>query len=168
MNSLDFDLASGSSPGPFDERDLITFTKWLQREIPRFEPDSDWIELLRKRNGGVPRRCIFGSRLIDRVCHFGDFEGPLLRGSVPCVHTAAWDSEAFDLLLIPFAVLFAGDLLCFDHRDQSVANPPVVIWLHEESEEDEPVTVPVADSFQEFLALLERDEPLDVAGNQDD
>lgn len=55
--------------------------------------------------------------------------------------------------LLPFAVLFAGDMLCFDYREGS--RPAVVVWLHEESAADcTPVTKPVAANFDEFLSLL--------------
>lgn len=54
--------------------------------------------------------------------------------------------------LIPIADLFAGDLLCLDYRESS--SPSIVIWLHEESIEWEPVTEKVADTFSEFIDML--------------
>jgi hypothetical protein len=59
--------------------------------------------------------------------------------------------------LIPFAVLFAGDMLCFDYENvdsETGGRPHVVVWFHEESEEDAPVTQLVADNFDEFLSVL--------------
>ena len=151
------EFESGSSPGPFDEQDLRTFTEWLQREYPLFTADSEWLSVLRITNGGVPKKNLIEGRMISRFYHFGNFEGPLLRSSAPNIHSAAWDSEAFDLLLMPFAGLVNGDLLCFDHREIIGSGAPIVIWLHEESEEDSPVTVRVADSFREFVAMLKHD-----------
>ncbi len=53
--------------------------------------------------------------------------------------------------IIPFAVLFAGDLLCLDYRESET--PSVCVWFHEESEEWNPVTEKVADSFSEFMDM---------------
>lgn len=57
--------------------------------------------------------------------------------------------------LIPIAVLFAGDFICLDFRNEAAAEPEVCIWYHEESEEFAPVTRKVADTFEEFLTMLE-------------
>ena len=57
--------------------------------------------------------------------------------------------------LIPIAVLFAGNFVCLDFRNEAAAEPEVCIWYHEESEEFAPVTRKVADTFEEFLAMLE-------------
>ena len=54
--------------------------------------------------------------------------------------------------IIPFAVLFAGDLLCLDYREAET--PSVCVWFHEESEEWNPVTEKVAESFSEFMDML--------------
>jgi len=55
--------------------------------------------------------------------------------------------------IIPVAMLFAGDYLCLDYRD-NLDEPKVCIWYHEESEEFSPYTKEVAGSFKEFLEIL--------------
>mgnify|MGYP002624264043 CR=1 FL=1 len=55
--------------------------------------------------------------------------------------------------LMPFADLFAGDMLCFDFSKPG--RPKIVVWLHEKSPPDEPPeTEFVAENFDEFLAML--------------
>ncbi len=55
--------------------------------------------------------------------------------------------------LVPITVLFADDMVCLDYR-HTETDPPVVVWLHEQSEEWKPFTRPVANSFTEFLDLI--------------
>jgi hypothetical protein len=54
--------------------------------------------------------------------------------------------------LVPFAALGGGDMLCFDYENGG--RPSVVVWLHEESRQDHPVTEYVAANFDEFLTKL--------------
>ncbi|MDX8290450.1 SMI1/KNR4 family protein [Metabacillus indicus] len=56
--------------------------------------------------------------------------------------------------VLPIASIFAGDFVCLDYRADKY-NPSVCIWSHEESGEFDPVTYKVADSFSEFLNILE-------------
>jgi hypothetical protein len=51
--------------------------------------------------------------------------------------------------VIPFADLFAGDLVCLDFR-RHPKSPTVVVWNHETSKEFNPDFDKVADSFSEF------------------
>jgi hypothetical protein len=71
--------------------------------------------------------------------------------------------EEFDRGLIAFAQTGAGDLICFDWRKgKSDPDPPIVIWLHEFTD-DEPV-VPVAPNFKTFLDNLQFYEDEDATG----
>ena len=56
--------------------------------------------------------------------------------------------------MVPIAVLFAGDMVCLDYREDP-RNPKVVVWLHEESEFLKPSTRFVANTFTEFLDLVQ-------------
>ena len=58
--------------------------------------------------------------------------------------------------LLPIAVAFAGNFVCLDYRVDK-ENPSVCLWLHEESGDFEPTTTYVADSFEEFLDMLNRE-----------
>lgn len=62
------------------------------------------------------------------------------------------DPDLVGYEIIPIAALFAGDLLCFDYRGSNT--PAVCVWLHEESNEWEPVTEKVSESFSEFMDML--------------
>lgn len=55
--------------------------------------------------------------------------------------------------IIPFAQLFAGDLVCFDFR-KDPDHPDISVWDHELSEEWAPHMEKVASSFEEFLGML--------------
>ena len=61
--------------------------------------------------------------------------------------------------LFPLADNGCGDLLALDYRDPSRAEPPVVLWLHEES--DEP-PIFVAESFDALLAMLRPGEEIEA------
>jgi SMI1-KNR4 cell-wall len=56
--------------------------------------------------------------------------------------------------LVPIAALFAGDFLMLDYRESRQA-PKVALWDHEASDDFNPQTVPVADSFERFIKMLE-------------
>ncbi|MEQ3530446.1 SMI1/KNR4 family protein [Pseudoalteromonas sp. XMcav11-Q] len=55
--------------------------------------------------------------------------------------------------LLPFAHVFGGDFLCLNFKD-SVIEPSVVLWDHNESDELSPVFVLVSDSFEAFVERL--------------
>lgn len=55
--------------------------------------------------------------------------------------------------MIPIAAMFAGDFVSLDFTDNR-EEPSVCIWSHEESDELEPVTYKVANTFTEFLKML--------------
>ena len=65
----------------------------------------------------------------------------------------AVDEEQLGDVLIPIAVLFAGDYVCLDFRNNEV-EPTVCIWYHEQSAPFQPVTNKIANSFDEFLNML--------------
>lgn len=56
--------------------------------------------------------------------------------------------------LAPIAALFAGDFLVLDYRVDA-DEPGISLWNHELSEEDTPSTDLVAESFPEFLQLIQ-------------
>ncbi len=63
------------------------------------------------------------------------------------------DPDGIGAELLPAVVLFAGDFVCLDYRHDPDA-PSVVVWLHEQSDILSPVTIPVADTFTDFLNLV--------------
>jgi SMI1-KNR4 cell-wall len=64
------------------------------------------------------------------------------------------DEDTTQLDLVPIAALFAGDFLVLDYRESRRA-PKVALWDHEASDDFNPQTVPVADSFERFIKMLE-------------
>lgn len=62
------------------------------------------------------------------------------------------DPDLVGYNIIPIADLFAGDLLCLDYRESE--EPMVCVWLHEESDEWDPVTEKVANTYSEFMDML--------------
>lgn len=63
------------------------------------------------------------------------------------------NEELLGTEIIPFAVVFGGDFLCLDFRNQT-SEPSIILWDHNESDELEPVTYFVASSFSKFFALM--------------
>ncbi|MCM1008381.1 MAG: SMI1/KNR4 family protein [Ruminococcus flavefaciens] len=56
--------------------------------------------------------------------------------------------------VLPIVELFAGDYICIDFRE-SLCNPSICIWEHENSGDFDPHTHKVANSFSEFLKMLQ-------------
>lgn len=126
---------------------------------------SSFAKMLLETNGGVPVENTFKMsdgrvRLIERFLS-------LIEGRASAA-VAGWydidvvisqllgrlteDPDSTVSGLVPFATLFAGDLLCFDYRTGPM--PKVVVWDHEASEELAPVVTEVATSFDEFIPML--------------
>ncbi|PTY87559.1 SMI1/KNR4 family protein, partial [Heyndrickxia sporothermodurans] len=64
-----------------------------------------------------------------------------------------FDENLVGTELLPIAVLFAGDFVCLDYRND-VEEPTVCVWNHEESSDLNPVTYTISNSFEEFLNML--------------
>ena len=126
-------------------------------------PDS-YINFIKKYNVGVPINneflCNNHFYAIDRFLGFvSDYRtSPLGVYDIAVVLTQV-DTRLTDnpkLVgdeMIPIVELFAGDLVCLDYR-KSKEEPSVCVWDHEESDEFDPVTYHVADTFPEFIAML--------------
>ncbi|WP_338150456.1 SMI1/KNR4 family protein [Priestia flexa] len=64
-----------------------------------------------------------------------------------------FDENLIGTELLPIAVLFAGDFVCLDYRNND-KEPIVCVWNHEESSDLNPITYIVSNSFKEFLNML--------------
>lgn len=122
-------------------------------------------------NGAVPRQKYFDDRgnvrvlerflaLLDRPQDegaLGSYDVGVVLAQVEDRLVSDEELEAApDLegqIVVPFAALFAGDLLCFDFR-ANASEPPIILWDHEASEPGRPVFHRVADSFDALLARL--------------
>lgn len=63
------------------------------------------------------------------------------------------NEDLIGIEVLPIAELFAGDYVCLDYR-KNKEKPCICVWSHEESGEFEPVTYKVADTFTDFVAML--------------
>ncbi len=135
------------------KQDVIDETE----EMTGIEFHQDYIEFLERCNGGEPREKYFNFndniKVVERfLCilenYKTDADGYYDVGVV-------W-SQIVDRLndyLLPFAVIFGGDFLCFDY-EENPENPRVVLWNHDLSNERQPHTDFVADNLNEFLLML--------------
>ena len=117
--------------------------------------DRKYLDHISKFHGGIPKNKCFRTaegteKVVVRFLNFTRTDHPMGQYGV----AATWSliEDRLGPNLMPFAELFAGDVLCFDHEHPG--RPRVVVWFHEESMEDEPYTEFVADNFDEFLTTL--------------
>lgn len=125
---------------------------------------GSYVDFIQKYNAGVPIKneflCNNHFYAIDRFLGFisdyetsplGDYDIGVVLSQVDTLLTD--DPDLVGDEMIPIVELFAGDLVCLDYRDNK-ENPSVCVWDHEESDEFDPVTYHVADSFSEFIEML--------------
>jgi len=116
----------------------------------------EYVEFLRKSNGGVPIENLFtygtNEKVVERFLSLlDDYKNdPLGQYDLEVVWSQI--EGRLDDHLVPFGELFAGDFVCFNFREQP--EPDVVLWDHEQSREDAPFTVKIADSFVSFVQML--------------
>ena len=155
----DLDYVEASFVGEFDASQLKEFQSYLERcGWKSFPFDATYVRYIRMFHGGCPQRKYFVTSIgTDHVIErFGNFSDTLPSGSpFQDYNVETMWSNANDRLgpyLMPFAELFAGDMLCFDHS--LPGRPKVVVWFHDQSDPGAPYTELVADNFDEFLKLL--------------
>lgn len=154
--SEEFVMVEGTSAKP-PRKYYIESTE----EMTGLEFPADWIEFLYKNNGGVPERKFF--KLEEDVGVVTTFL--CLDAEYKTSETGETDvgvvwsqiEERLSEFQLPFAATFGGDFLLFEFEGEDgeiVDVPTVVLWNHDLSEEDEPVTSHVSDSFSSFLDML--------------
>ena len=155
----DLEYEPDSFVGPFNVQVVKDFESYLHEcGWSSIVFDESYVKYLAKYHGGCPRKKYFSTRtgtvhVLEEFEHFDDtlpHESPMRVYNVKRSWSDA--SDRLGLYLMPFADLFAGDMLCFDHSQPG--RPKVVVWYHEESDENAPHTELVADNFDEFLKLL--------------
>ncbi|MHC2065968.1 SMI1/KNR4 family protein [Bremerella sp. T1] len=151
---------SNSFAGPFNESEFAAFKNWLvDCRGEKFRFDEDYVEHLRIHHGGRAKRKYFRTQngvlhVVGRFLNFADDSHPLAEYNVE----ATWSqlSDRMGDYLIPFAELFGGDFLCFNHHYYP---PSIVVWYHDRSiPEEEPYCEAVTSRFGELLELLTDDE----------
>jgi hypothetical protein len=137
--------------------------------VAEFEDANDvtlptsFVALLRTANGATPLRPLLETprrqRVVERfLCLLDDYKTPEGAYDMNVVMTQiderlGDDEEEVGNSIIPFAVLFAGDFVCLDFRNDRAA-PTVCVWYHEESTTFRPLVETIAPSFDAFLAML--------------
>lgn len=135
-----------------------------EEEMWRVKLPADYREILLNTNGGVPHKREFECSnhmymIVSFLCvlektehnEYGFYDIDVVLSQIEDRLTNNEDLVGCELL--PIAELFAGDYLCLDFRENKEP-PTICVWSHEESEELEPVTYKVADTFSEFIEML--------------
>jgi hypothetical protein len=156
MTAQALEFPPGTSAGPLDPARVLAVEQLVGRPF-----DEAFLELLVEQNGGPPRARLLvvegRVKVLERfLCLVDPRENP--RDAIYDVGTV-WSmlKGRLQASLVPFAVLFPGDFLCFDH---SAPGPPSVVWWKHEAPAGAPAapTVPVAGSFTALLAMLRPDD----------
>jgi len=149
---LKLEFESDTDAGPLDE-DYIEDTE----DMLNLEFTPEFITFLKNHNGGVPKKRYFrlgkNVKVVEQfLCIFSNYKEDEKFGQFDIGVVWSQIEDRLNEFLIPFAALFPGDFLCFDYENGEA--PTVVLWIHDQSGEGEPATKPVADSFEQFLAML--------------
>jgi hypothetical protein len=156
MSAQALDFPAGTSAGPLDPARVLAVEQLVGRAF-----DEAFLEFLIEQNGVPPRVHLLTidgrAKVLERfLCLVDARENP--RDAMYDVG-AVWSMLKGRLAptLVPFAVLFPGDFLCFDHAEPG---PPSVVWWQHEAPAGAPPapTVPVAGSFTALLSMLRRDD----------
>lgn len=139
---------------------INSIENYFRKKLP-----PNFINFIKYNNGGIPLKKVFhssgGDRVLERFLSIIDEPSVDLEYGIydiGVVETQIGERLANDPnqvggKLIPFGLVFSGDFLCFDYRNNP-DTPEISLWLHEQSDEFSPVTEHVASSFEDFLELL--------------
>ena len=155
---MDIEFKKEIFPKPSEQ--LIQETeKYWRLKLP-----SSYYRFLMKYNGGIPAKQTFyyqnhGYCVVCFLCLLEDVENDnngcfdidVVLTQIEDRLTTTEEYRGYELL--PIAELFGCDYLCLDFRENP-NEPCICIWKHDESGELDPVTFKVADSFDDFLAML--------------
>jgi SMI1-KNR4 cell-wall len=118
---------------------------------------NDYIEFLKRCNGGSPKKQYFdfgnNIKVVEKFLYIIENYDTESEGMYDVGVVWSQIKDRLNDYLIPFAVLFAGDFLCFDY-EKTPDNPKVVIWNHDLSDERKPHTEIVANNLNTFLPML--------------
>jgi hypothetical protein len=154
----DLGYSASSLLAPLDMRRVEKFQEYISgANDQQLELDAAYLRHLAKYHGGVPKKRWFFSAIgndyvIERFLNFIDPKSDEILGWYNVEVTWGLILDRLNDYLIPFALLFAGNYLCFDY--EGGGRPKVVVWRHEDSREESPATEFVAANFDEFLTKL--------------
>jgi len=137
--------------GEFGEKDVAETEELVGHKLP-----PEFIEFLKKYNGGIPEKKFFrlgeNTKVIDQFLAIISNPENNPRSDLDIGYIYEMIEDRLDENLVPFCLIFPGDYLCFDY--EKYEEPDIVLWNHDRSEEDAPEIVSVADDFEEFLTML--------------
>ena len=142
----------GSSASSFDDEYVMDVASELGVRFP-----LEYLALLKRANGGKPIQQYFAlgnnEKVIERFLSFvaNYKESPFGIYDIEVV----W-SQIEDRLeegICPFAMVFAGDFLCFDCRQEN-KEPSIVLWDHDKAAQGKLSLIPVATDFDQFTMML--------------
>ena len=147
----DLEFMPEVNAGKFDAKYVKETEQMLGQRLP-----ADFLALLKQHNAGIPKQRFFplgkNMKVLDQFLglipgyadnRYGDLDIGVIWSAI---------EDRLNEHLVPFALAYPGDYLCFDYENAKV--PKVVLWLHDQSNEDSPVTQPVAKNFKAFLSML--------------
>jgi SMI1-KNR4 cell-wall len=149
---IDLEMEKGSYSKNIDLSTILQ-----NEEMIGLKFHSDYIEFLQKFNGGVPIKPYFdfsnNTKVVERfLCILKNYKEDS-NGMYDVGVVWSQIEDRLNEYLVPFAVLFAGDFLCFDYEEHP-NNPKVVLWNHDLSDERKPHTEFVANNLNAFLQML--------------
>lgn len=154
------EIKDGSVIDPVPDDNLLSEKerKW------RIKLPNAYKEFIKKNNGAIPIKdsfnCNHHNYVIERylcilkvIGQSDDEFYDIGVVSTQLEERIVSDEDLIGVELLPIAVLFAGDFVCLDYRNDS-EEPSVCVWDHEESANLEPVTYFASNNFEEFLKVL--------------
>lgn len=156
MSEATLTFPPGTSAGPLDPEWVLATEERIGHSL-----DPDFLAFLVDQNGGPPRECLLTvngkPKVLERFLCVVDPKQNATEGIYDVGVVRAMLKGRLAPTLVPFAVLFPGDFLCFDYA--APGPPGVVWWKHEVPAGGSPdPVVPVA---RDFAALLPMLRPLD-------
>jgi hypothetical protein len=156
-SEIDLGYDPSSLVGPLELQRVRKLEKYLQDSEMPVVFDTSYVQHLYKYHGGVPKKRCFQTvegdeQVIDRFLNFVDHKADEENGGYNVGVVWTLIEDRLNDYLVPFAALGGGDMLCFDYHPSG--RPSVVVWRHEESRQDRPVTEFVAANFDDFLLKL--------------
>jgi hypothetical protein len=162
---LKIEMEPGTDAGELDEAYIDETEDLMELE---FTPE--FLEFLENHNGGVPKKQYFklgdNTKIVERfLCIYADVQKNPEFGQFDIGVVWTQIGDRLSEFQMPFAAVYPGDFLCFDFEPAD--EPTIVLWVHDLSYEDHPVTTPVADTFEQFLGML-TDDPGKLPDDSDE
>lgn len=160
--TIDLEYDPSTLLGPLDMSRVEKTQQQFRTLGMPVEFDDSYLQHLAAFHGGIPKKRCFSSQIgreyfIERFLNFVDHRQNRQAGWYSVGVTWTQIEDRLNEYLVPFALLFGGDFLCFDYEYEG--RPRVVVWRHEESRANAPVADFVEENFDAFLRLLHERAP---------